>query len=140
MFVCFLFSPGSHFFFTSNGGKGRTGLVACAILVAKGLSVDDSIQAIRRRRKGMIRNPAQIMYLRIFEKSWRNEHQVESLSSSPSSSDVEDDPAPSLAEDPLKISLKAERKYHAGSKIVALTIHEAKDLPVRDGGNRELEP
>jgi hypothetical protein len=56
-----------------NGGKGRTGLVACAILVAKGMSPDHAIHAIRARRKGMIRNPAQIFYLKVFETRWRGE-------------------------------------------------------------------
>jgi hypothetical protein len=54
-----------------NGGKGRTGLLVCAILVAKGLLPDDAIQAVRSRRKGMIRNPAQIFYLSMFEGRWR---------------------------------------------------------------------
>jgi ankyrin repeat protein/protein-tyrosine phosphatase len=49
-----------------NGGKGRTGMVVVATMVALGMSVDDAIVEIRRRRSGMIRNPAQIIYLRWF--------------------------------------------------------------------------
>ena len=49
-----------------NGGKGRTGMVVVATMVALGMSVDDAIVEIRRRRHGMIRNPAQIIYLRWF--------------------------------------------------------------------------
>jgi protein-tyrosine phosphatase len=53
-----------------NGGKGRTGMVVVATMVALGLTVDDAIFEIRRRRSGMIRNPAQIIYLRWFGKSF----------------------------------------------------------------------
>ncbi len=49
-----------------NGGKGRTGMVVVATMVALGMSVDDAIYEVRRRRAGMIRNPAQIIYLRWF--------------------------------------------------------------------------
>ncbi len=49
-----------------NGGKGRTGMVVVATMVALGMSVDDAIYEVRRQRSGMIRNPAQIIYLRWF--------------------------------------------------------------------------
>lgn len=62
------------FFLASNGGKGRTGMVVVATLVALGMSVEHGIHAVRNRRKGMIKNPAQIMYLRWFESRWRHDH------------------------------------------------------------------
>ena len=62
-----------------NGGKGRTGMVAVATLVALGLSVDEGIRLIRTRRPGMIKNPAQIFYLKLFDKKWETEHPFSQL-------------------------------------------------------------
>jgi len=55
-----------------NGGKGRTGLVVVATLVALGVSVDEAVTAIRTARSGMIQNPAQLLYVRVFQSYWEN--------------------------------------------------------------------
>lgn len=52
-----------------NGGKGRTGLVAGATLMALGMEQDDAVQIMRDTREGMIQNPAQLLYLRAFKKA-----------------------------------------------------------------------
>jgi hypothetical protein len=49
-------------------------MVSVATLVALGMSVETGIHVVRNRRSGMIKNPAQIMYLRFFETRWRHEH------------------------------------------------------------------
>jgi hypothetical protein len=95
--------------------------VACAILVAKGLSVDDAIHAIRNRRKGMIRNPAQIIYLRRFESRWKGEHEQADPSSSSSDDDIE-------AADPIRRMYHKERKHNGLARVVLLRVIEAKDL------------
>lgn len=55
-----------------NGGKGRSGTVLVATLVALGRSVDESIVILRKARDGTIRNPVQIAYVKQFKKAWRH--------------------------------------------------------------------
>jgi ankyrin repeat protein/protein-tyrosine phosphatase len=57
-----------------NGGKGRTGLVVVATLYALGIPIDDGIKLIRDVRPGMIQNPVQLMYLKVFKMYWDNKH------------------------------------------------------------------
>lgn len=47
-----------------NGGKGRTGLLVVACLMALGMGLDEGVDLIREARPGMIYNPAQLVYLR----------------------------------------------------------------------------
>lgn len=52
-----------------NGGKGRTGLVVAATLVLLGLEPGPSTDLIRSVRPGMLYNPAQIVYLRLYQRT-----------------------------------------------------------------------
>lgn len=54
-----------------NGGKGRSGTVVVACLVAMGKKVQNSIEVVRKARSGTIRNPLQIMYVKRFKKAWK---------------------------------------------------------------------
>jgi len=49
-----------------NGGKGRTGLFIGAMLVHLGYDPTSAVAAVRAPREGMIRNPAQLLYLRSY--------------------------------------------------------------------------
>jgi len=53
-----------------NGGKGRTGLIVSAVLVTLGMEPHDAVQVCRDARSGMIKNPAQLLYLRRFKQVW----------------------------------------------------------------------
>eukprot|EP01130_Rhizamoeba_saxonica_P015245 TRINITY_DN6799_c0_g1_i1.p1 TRINITY_DN6799_c0_g1~~TRINITY_DN6799_c0_g1_i1.p1 ORF type:complete len:493 (-),score=101.55 TRINITY_DN6799_c0_g1_i1:334-1758(-) len=57
-----------------NGGKGRTGLVVVATLVALGMEPGPAVDRVREARSGMIRNPAQLAYVRVFQKKWKELH------------------------------------------------------------------
>lgn len=52
-----------------NGGKGRTGLVVAATLVSLGMEPGPSTDLIRAVRPGMLYNPAQIVYLRLYQRT-----------------------------------------------------------------------
>lgn len=52
-----------------NGGKGRTGLVVAATLVALGMEPGPATDLIRTVRPGMLYNPAQIVYLRLYQRT-----------------------------------------------------------------------
>jgi protein-tyrosine phosphatase len=55
-----------------NGGKGRTGTLAVAVLFALGSSITAGVAAVRAARPGTIRNPLQILWLRHrFAPAWR---------------------------------------------------------------------
>jgi len=53
-----------------NGGKGRTGLIVVSTLVALGMDPSDATEKIRIAREGMIRNPAQLVYVIAFKRAW----------------------------------------------------------------------
>lgn len=55
-----------------NGGKGRSGTVAVACLVAMGQRVDKSIDVVRKARSGTIRNPLQIVYVKRFKSAFKS--------------------------------------------------------------------
>jgi protein-tyrosine phosphatase len=55
-----------------NGGKGRSGTVAVACMVAMGKRVVQSIDVVRKARSGTIRNPAQIFYVKRFKTAFKN--------------------------------------------------------------------
>jgi len=46
-----------------NGGRGRTGLIVAASIILIGYSSDQAIQMVRTARTGMLRNPAQEVFL-----------------------------------------------------------------------------
>jgi len=54
-----------------NGGKGRSGTVLVATLVALGRKVQQAIEVVRKARSGTIQNPLQIAYVKNFKNSWR---------------------------------------------------------------------
>lgn len=54
-----------------NGGKGRSGTVAVACMVAMGQRVDKSIDVVRKARSGTIRNPLQIVYVKRFKTAFK---------------------------------------------------------------------
>jgi len=54
-----------------NGGKGRSGTVLVATLVALGRKVQQAIEVVRKARSGTIQNPLQIAYVKNFKTSWR---------------------------------------------------------------------
>jgi len=47
-----------------NGGRGRTGLVVSACILNLGYPIDQAIHMVRTARTGMLRNPAQEIFLR----------------------------------------------------------------------------
>eukprot|EP01129_Flabellula_baltica_P003748 TRINITY_DN13483_c0_g1_i1.p1 TRINITY_DN13483_c0_g1~~TRINITY_DN13483_c0_g1_i1.p1 ORF type:complete len:330 (+),score=35.05 TRINITY_DN13483_c0_g1_i1:100-990(+) len=53
-----------------NGGKGRTGLVTVALLMQLGMSQESATNLMRSIRSGMLRNPAQIQYLKSYQKKY----------------------------------------------------------------------
>jgi len=54
-----------------NGGKGRSGTVLVATLVALGRKVQQAIDVVRKARSGTIQNPLQIAYVKSFKTAWR---------------------------------------------------------------------
>jgi len=50
-----------------NGGKGRTGLIVVSCLIVLGVPVDQAVQILRTARPGMLRNPAQEVFLHAFK-------------------------------------------------------------------------
>lgn len=50
-----------------NGGRGRTGLIVAGCLIFIGHSSDEAIQIVRNARSGMLRNPAQEVFLHAFQ-------------------------------------------------------------------------
>jgi len=63
-----------------NGGKGRTGMVVVAVLLAMGLpSIRDAISVCRSSSNGMLKNPAQQFYLRYFKKVWYKKRRTASV-------------------------------------------------------------
>lgn len=52
-----------------NGGKGRTGLVVAGTLVLRGMEPGPATDLIRQIRPGMLYNPAQIVYLRLYQRT-----------------------------------------------------------------------
>lgn len=54
-----------------NGGKGRSGTVAVACMVAMGRRVDPSIDIVRKARSGTIRNPIQVVYVKRFKTAFK---------------------------------------------------------------------
>jgi protein-tyrosine phosphatase len=55
-----------------NGGKGRSGTVAVACMVAMGKRVVQSIDVVRKARSGTIRNPVQVVYVKRFKKAFKS--------------------------------------------------------------------
>jgi protein-tyrosine phosphatase len=55
-----------------NGGKGRSGTVAVACMVAMGKRVVQSIDVVRKARSGTIRNPVQVVYVKRFKTAFKS--------------------------------------------------------------------
>jgi len=55
-----------------NGGKGRSALVAAAVLIGLGVSQSAAVVGVRAARAGSLRNPLQLWFLRSFARRWRS--------------------------------------------------------------------
>ena len=63
-----------------NGGKGRTGLVVAAVLIAyQSSTVPESINIVRAARPGCLYNPLQILYTYQFASYWEEHRRVGTL-------------------------------------------------------------
>ncbi|XP_049849652.1 uncharacterized protein LOC126319967 [Schistocerca gregaria] len=72
--VCVLVSrlrSGKSVIIHCNGGKGRSGTIAVACLVAMGKKVSSAIEAVRKARPGTIRNPLQIIFVKRFKRAYK---------------------------------------------------------------------
>jgi ADP-ribosyl-[dinitrogen reductase] hydrolase len=47
-----------------KGGLGRTGTIACLLLIEQGMQPDAAIRAVRAARDGTIETPAQVAWVR----------------------------------------------------------------------------
>jgi len=56
-----------------NGGRGRTGLIVAACIILIGYNSDKAIQFVRTARTGMLRNPAQELFLHTLESKLQSE-------------------------------------------------------------------
>jgi len=56
-----------------NGGRGRTGLIVAACLILIGYNSDKAIEIVRKARTGMLRNPAQEIFLHTLESKLQSE-------------------------------------------------------------------
>ena len=54
-----------------NGGKGRSALVAAAVLIGLGVSQSAALSSLRAARAGSLRNLLQIYFLWMFARRWR---------------------------------------------------------------------
>merc|ERR1711924_184269 len=55
-----------------NGGKGRSALVAAAVLIGLGVSQSAAVAGVRAARAGSLRNPLQLWFLRSFARRWKS--------------------------------------------------------------------
>lgn len=58
----------SCLFTVSDGGKGRTGLVATCLLMALDVPQNDALDCVQNVKQGMLQNPVQIIYVKSFLK------------------------------------------------------------------------
>ena len=54
-----------------NGGKGRSALVAAAVLISLKVPYAKAVAGVRTARSGSLRNPLQLWFLRSFARRWR---------------------------------------------------------------------
>jgi len=59
-----------------NGGRGRTGLIVAACIMIIGYTSEQAIQMVRQARSGMLRNPAQEVFLHAFQSKLQSETQT----------------------------------------------------------------
>jgi len=59
-----------------NGGRGRTGLIVAACIMIIGYISEQAIQMVRHARSGMLRNPAQEVFLHAFQSKLQSEAQT----------------------------------------------------------------
>jgi len=55
-----------------NGGKGRSALVAAAVLIGLKVPYAKAVACVRAARPGSLRNPLQIWFLWMFARRWSN--------------------------------------------------------------------
>ena len=67
-----------------NGGKGRSALVAAAVLIGlSDLSARAAVAGVRAARAGSLRNPLQILFLWSFARRWKSASKKSSIGSKP---------------------------------------------------------
>ena len=71
-----------------NGGKGRSALVAAAVLIGLGVSQSAAVAGVRAARTGSLRNPLLIWFLRSFARRWRSASKKSSEPPIPNPSDM----------------------------------------------------
>ena len=55
-----------------NGGKGRSALVAAAVLIGLKVPYAKAVAGVRAARPGSLRNPLQLWFLWMFARRWSN--------------------------------------------------------------------
>jgi len=73
--VVIFIKEGKRMLVHCNGGKGRTGLLIVGCLIKLGLNQYEATEIIRSVRPGMLRNPAQQVYLMWIDAKLRSEDQ-----------------------------------------------------------------
>jgi len=71
-----------------NGGKGRSALVAAAVLIGLGVSRCAAVAGVRAARPGSLRNPLQILFLWSFARRWKAASKKSSKPPIPNPSDM----------------------------------------------------
>ena len=71
-----------------NGGKGRSALVAAAVLIGLGVSQSAAVAGVRAARTGSLRNPLQLWFLRAFARRWKSASKKSSKPPIPNPSDM----------------------------------------------------
>lgn len=64
--------PDSKLLIRCEGGTGRTGTMAAAYWIAKGVTPDTAIERVRKARRGAIETPEQEAVLRVFASQLQN--------------------------------------------------------------------
>ena len=71
-----------------NGGKGRSALVAAAVLISLKVPYAKAVAGVRTARSGSLRNPLQLWFLRSFARRWKSASKKSSKPPIPNPSDM----------------------------------------------------
>jgi len=71
-----------------NGGKGRSALVAAAVLIGLKVPYAKAVTCVRAARSGSLRNPLQLWFLRSFARRWKSASKKSSKPPIPKPSDM----------------------------------------------------
>uniref|UniRef100_A0A6B2L3A5 Tyrosine specific protein phosphatases domain-containing protein n=1 Tax=Arcella intermedia TaxID=1963864 RepID=A0A6B2L3A5_9EUKA len=124
-----------------NGGKGRSGTVLVATLVALGRTVQQAIDIVRKARPGTIQNPLQIAYVKRFKTAWRKSKHKQ-LKEQEKRIEPKRDKAHNVSSNPMPQSAMEEdiedEKLDEAEKI-AWNQHEKKIQEDDDGEDEKLD-